>query len=136
METKVWQVNFGLKIPVNELPKRLDELPKDELIAVACPHSDRSNMARVYLVEQGFNPKFALADTSSALVIGSRGTEVKPRRTLRVRLCFPPTPLLPSTNASDVPSNAKFGFNVKYLGGGFLGLMERLKGGMTKDINL
>jgi len=25
-----------------------------------------------------FNPKFALADTSSALVIGSTGTEVKP----------------------------------------------------------
>ncbi len=61
------------------------------------------------------NPKFALADTSSALVIGNRGTEVKPRRTLRVRLRFPPAPLLPSTNASDASSNAKFGLNLEPL---------------------
>ncbi len=80
METKVWQVNFGLQIPANELPQRLAELPKEKLLVVACPHSDRSNMARVYLAEQGFN--------------------------------------------------------VKYLVGGLLGLMERLKGGMAKDINL
>ncbi len=55
------------------------------------------------------NPKFALADTSSVSVIGSRGIEVKPQRTLRERLHFPSTPLPPSTNISDAPSNAKFG---------------------------
>ncbi len=55
------------------------------------------------------NPKFTLADTPSALVIGNMGTEVKPRRTLRERLRFPPAPLLPSTSTSDAPSNAKFG---------------------------
>jgi len=80
METKVWQVNFGLKVPANELPKRLAELPKDKLLVVACPKSDRSNMARVYLAEQGFN--------------------------------------------------------VKYLVGGLLGLMEYLKGGKAKEINI
>jgi len=79
-ETKVWQVNFGLKIPANELPARLTELPKDKLLVVACPKSDRSNMARIYLAEQGFE--------------------------------------------------------VKYLIGGLLGLMDRLKGGKAKDINL
>jgi len=80
METKVWQVNFGLKIPANELPERLDELPKDKLIVVACPKSDRSNMARTWLATQGFE--------------------------------------------------------VKYLSGGLLGLMDALKGGKAKSIKL
>lgn len=79
-EMKVWQVNFGLKIPAPELPDRLDELPKEKLIVVACPKSDRSNMVRIWLAEQGFE--------------------------------------------------------VKYLMGGLLGLMDRLKGGKAKDLKL
>ncbi|QOP45813.1 rhodanese-like domain-containing protein [Sulfurimonas paralvinellae] len=79
-ETAVWQVNFGLKIPANELPERLNELPKDKLIVVACPKTDRSNMARIYLASEGFE--------------------------------------------------------VKYLVGGLLGLMDALKGGKAKKINL
>ena len=58
METKVWQVNFGLKIPAPELPNRLHELPKDKLIVLACPKADRSNMARTWLASQGFNVKY------------------------------------------------------------------------------
>ena len=80
METKVWQVNFGLKIPANELPERLNELPKDKLIVVACPKADRSNMARTWLATQGFD--------------------------------------------------------VKYLSGGLLGLMDHLKGGKAKTIKI
>ncbi|QGU32203.1 rhodanese-like domain-containing protein [Thermochromatium tepidum] len=57
-ETAVWQLNFGLHIPANELPARLDELPKDKLLVVACPLTDRSNMARSYLIAQGFNAKY------------------------------------------------------------------------------
>jgi len=80
METKVWQVNFGLKIPAPELPERLDELPKDKLIVVACPKADRSNMARTWLATQGYE--------------------------------------------------------VKYLSGGLLGLMDHLKGGLAKKIKI
>ncbi len=80
METKVWQVNFGLQIPANELPKRLNELPKEKLIVVACPNNERSSLVRVYLAQQGFN--------------------------------------------------------AKYLVGGLLGLMEHLRGGNAKEINL
>lgn len=80
METAVWQLNFGLKIPANELPERLDELPKDKTLIVACPMSDRSNMARSYLLSKGYD--------------------------------------------------------AKYLQGGLLGLMNHLKGGMAKDIQL
>ena len=80
METKVWQVNFGLKIPAPELPERLNELPKDKLIVVACPKADRSNMARTWLATQGFE--------------------------------------------------------VKYLSGGLLGLMDHLKGGKAKALKI
>ena len=59
-ETKVWGFNFGLKIPVNELPDHLDELPKDKLIVVACPNVDRSNMARTYLSLQGYKSKYLI----------------------------------------------------------------------------
>jgi len=79
-ETALWQLNFGLKIPAPELPDRLSELPKDKLIVVVCPHSDRSNMARTYLASKGIN--------------------------------------------------------AKYLVGGLIGLMERLKGGKAKDLKI
>ena len=80
METKVWQVNFGLQIPAPELPERLAELPKEKLIVVACPKADRSNMVRTWLATQGFE--------------------------------------------------------VKYLSGGLLALMDYLKGGKAKSIKL
>ena len=79
-ETTVWGLNFGLKIPANELPDNLDKLNKDKLIVVACPKTDRSIMARTYL--------------------------------------------------------ASVGFECRYLVGGLLGLMDRLKGGKSKDIKL
>ena len=79
-ETKVWQFNFGLQIPANELPERLEELPKDKIIVCACPKSDRSIIARTYLTSVGINSK--------------------------------------------------------YLRGGMIELMDRLKGGKVKDINI
>jgi len=57
-ETKVWQLNFGLKIPAPDLPERLNELPKDKLIVVACPRANRSNMVRTWLAMQGFEAKY------------------------------------------------------------------------------
>ncbi|BAF69199.1 rhodanese-like domain-containing protein [Nitratiruptor sp. SB155-2] len=57
-ETAVWQVNFGLKIPAPQLPERAHELPKEKLIVVACPKTDRANMARVWLTEQGFDARY------------------------------------------------------------------------------
>lgn len=57
-EVAVWQLNFGLKIPATELPERLDELPKDKLLVVACPMTDRSNIARTYLATRGYQVKY------------------------------------------------------------------------------
>jgi rhodanese-related sulfurtransferase len=56
-EFEVWHMNFAKNIPLNELPKRLNELPKDKLIITACPHYDRSSMARLYLTLNGYNAK-------------------------------------------------------------------------------
>lgn len=57
-EFEVWHMNFAINIPLNELPKRLNELPKDKLIITACPHYDRSSMARIYLTLNGYNAKY------------------------------------------------------------------------------
>ena len=53
-----WSMGFAKNIPLNELPNRLDELPKDKLIITACPHNDRSNIARIYLITKGYNAKY------------------------------------------------------------------------------
>ncbi len=60
-----------------------------------------------------FNPNFALEGASDALVLGSRGAGEKRRRTRRVRRGFTSVPMLPMTNADDVPANANFGFKIK-----------------------
>ncbi|KFL33128.1 MULTISPECIES: rhodanese-like domain-containing protein [unclassified Sulfurospirillum] len=57
-EFEVWHMNFAKNIPLNELPKRLNELPKDKLIITACPHNDRSNIARLFLVQNGYNAQY------------------------------------------------------------------------------
>ncbi len=57
LETKVWSLGFATKIPYNELPDRLDELPKDKVIVCACPGDYRSNMAKEYLRYKGFDAK-------------------------------------------------------------------------------
>ncbi|MGD9719074.1 MAG: rhodanese-like domain-containing protein [Sulfurimonadaceae bacterium] len=57
-EYEAWHMPFMKNIPLNELPNRLDELPKDKLIITACPHNDRSNLARIYLTMKGYNVKY------------------------------------------------------------------------------
>lgn len=57
-EFKAWQMGFAKNIPLNELPSRLNELPRDKLIITACPHNDRANIARMFLVMNGFNARY------------------------------------------------------------------------------
>lgn len=57
-EQQAWGVGFGLKIPMNELPKRLEELPKDKIIITACPLKDRAIIAMLYLRTQGFQASY------------------------------------------------------------------------------
>ena len=64
-ETDVWGFNFGLKIPANELPDNLEKLDKEKLIVVACPHTDRSNMARTYLASMGYKCRYLVGGLMS-----------------------------------------------------------------------
>ena len=53
-----WNMGFAKNIPLNELPSRLYELPKNKLIITACPHNDRANIARIYLITKGYNARY------------------------------------------------------------------------------
>lgn len=57
-EYEVWHLNFTKNIPLNELPNRLNELDKTKLIITACPHNDRANIARIYLLQKGYNARY------------------------------------------------------------------------------
>ncbi|MDD2500051.1 MAG: rhodanese-like domain-containing protein [Geobacter sp.] len=75
-ETRAWRMGFGLFIPLNELPKRLAELPKDKIIVTACPHKDRSSIAMAYLRTKGFNARY-LTDGLTGLAENLRGDTAK-----------------------------------------------------------
>jgi len=75
-EFKVWSVGFSKNIPLNELSKRLDELPKDKLIITACPHNDRANLARIFLKLKGYNARY-LSDGLLKTVDYLRGDNAK-----------------------------------------------------------
>ena len=57
-EFAAWHMNFAKNIPLNELPARLGELDKSKLIVTACPHYDRSSMARLYLITKGYRARY------------------------------------------------------------------------------
>jgi len=57
-EFEAWSMGFAKNIPLNELPKRLDELDKNKLIITACPHNDRANIARMFLHLKGYRVRY------------------------------------------------------------------------------
>ena len=57
-EFDTWSMGFAKNIPLNELPKRLNELDKNKLIITACPHNDRANIARMFLYLKGYRVKY------------------------------------------------------------------------------
>ena len=54
-EAEVCKLSFALHIPIDELPDRLNELPKDKLIVPFCASSVRAAIALVYLNAKGFD---------------------------------------------------------------------------------
>ncbi|UPT78585.1 rhodanese-like domain-containing protein [Sulfurovum sp. XGS-02] len=57
-EYEAWHMPASINIPLNELPKRLNELDKSKLIVTACPHKDRAIMARTFLKLKGYNTRY------------------------------------------------------------------------------
>ncbi len=62
------QVRQSLAIPLNELPDRLDEIPRDGVIGLLCVTDVRSSMAFLYLRSKGFDNVRILAGGTSGLV--------------------------------------------------------------------
>lgn len=75
-EHRAWAMDYALKIPLNELPLRLAELPKDKLIVTACPHKDRAIMAMMYLIGKGYKTAY-LGDGLLGLAEHLRGDKAK-----------------------------------------------------------
>jgi len=59
---------FALAIPINELPQRLNEIPRDKLVATFCSGGDRSGVAFAYLQTQGFDNVRILKATYAELM--------------------------------------------------------------------
>ncbi len=53
-EREVARIEPSLHIPMNEVPARLAELPKDKRVIVYCHHGGRSLMVASYLEGQGY----------------------------------------------------------------------------------
>ena len=60
-EREVARIEPSLHIPMNEVPARLAEIPKDKQVIVYCHHGGRSLMVASYLAGQGF-PKLGNLD--------------------------------------------------------------------------
>jgi rhodanese-related sulfurtransferase len=75
-EFAVWNFPFMKSVPLNELPNRLGELDKDRLIITVCPHYDRAEMARLYLVTKGYRSRY-LTDGLLGMASHLKGDEAK-----------------------------------------------------------
>ncbi len=71
-EQQAWGPSFALKIPLNELPDRINELPKDKIIVTACPHKDRAIIAMTDLRSKGISASY-LTDGLIGLAENLRG---------------------------------------------------------------
>jgi rhodanese-related sulfurtransferase len=59
---------FGIPtlcIPIDQLPDRLNEIPKDKTIACFCSSGTRSAWAYIYLFSKGFQAKWLDADNET-----------------------------------------------------------------------
>lgn len=45
----------SINIPINEIPDRIDEIPKEKSVAVFCPANVRSAIVYAYLLSNGFS---------------------------------------------------------------------------------
>ena len=75
-EYAAWKVGPSINIPLNELPKRLDEIDKNKIIITACPHKDRAIVAMTYLRSKGIQAKY-LTDGLIGLAENLRGDNAK-----------------------------------------------------------
>ncbi len=66
-EYKFLQFPFAHHIPLNELPERLNEVPKEKLVITFCSSIVRAAIAYTYLLEKGFDKVKVFLGTSEQL---------------------------------------------------------------------
>ncbi|MBW2166868.1 MAG: rhodanese-like domain-containing protein [Deltaproteobacteria bacterium] len=66
-------------IPINEIPDRIDEIPKEKFIAVFCPANVRAAIVYAYLLSKGFPNVQILEGGYSALT-----EAIKPGKVLKL----------------------------------------------------
>ncbi len=57
---EAWEISFAnisgsLNIPMNQIPERLSELPKETHLVIMCHHGGRSQSVAQFLAHNGFN---------------------------------------------------------------------------------
>lgn len=57
----------SLHIPINEVPERLAEIPKEMMVAVFCPHQVRASIVYAYLLSRGYEQVRVLSGGYAAL---------------------------------------------------------------------
>ena len=69
----------SVNIPVNEIPDRIDEIPKEKFVGVFCPANVRSAIVYAYLLSKGFSKVRIVEGGYPALTEG-----LKPGQILKV----------------------------------------------------
>ena len=69
----------SINIPINEIPDRIDEIPKGKFVAVFCPANVRSAIVYAYLLSKGFSDVRIVEGGYSALT-----EALKPGKVLKV----------------------------------------------------
>jgi rhodanese-related sulfurtransferase len=54
-ETEFVKFGFACNIPVNEVPDRMDEIPRDRSLVLFCSSATRAAMLSLYLQQEGYN---------------------------------------------------------------------------------
>ena len=75
-EYAAWNVVPSINIPLNELPRRINEIDKNKTIVTACPHKDRAIIAMSYLRSKGIKAKY-LTDGLIGLAENLRGDDAE-----------------------------------------------------------
>ncbi len=54
-EVELSAFNFGINIPLHQLPQNLDKIPRNKLVAIVCHKKIRASIAYTYLLSEGFD---------------------------------------------------------------------------------
>ncbi len=60
-EVALASLGGALHVPMNQVPSRIDEIPRDAAVAVLCHVGGRSNAVARYLTERGYETVYNVA---------------------------------------------------------------------------